>query len=81
MKRKIKIDMLNHFLNESILIFSCSVQNYLEKSALAKAKRILQPPENVLVALTCISEENPRPFNIIDALAGAFSASICSNCA
>lgn len=59
--------------------FSKLVFLYLEKRALAKANLILQPPENVFVGCFCISEVKPRPFKIIDALAGALSASIfCS---
>lgn len=52
---------------------------YLEKRALAKASRILQPPENVLVARACISGVNPKPLSMIDARAGALSASMFSN--
>lgn len=49
---------------------------YLENRALAKASLILQPPEKVFVACCCISGVKPKPSRIIDALAGALSASI-----
>ena len=54
---------------------------YLENNALASANLILQPPENVLVALACISGVKPKPLSIMDALAGALSASMFSSCA
>jgi hypothetical protein len=49
---------------------------YLEKRARARANLIRQPPENSLVGHCCISDEKPRPFKIILALAGALSASM-----
>ena len=49
---------------------------YLEKRARARANLIRQPPENSLVGRCCISDEKPRPFKIILALAGALSASM-----
>lgn len=49
---------------------------YLEKRARASANLIRQPPENSLVGRCCISEEKPRPFKIMLALAGALSASM-----
>lgn len=54
---------------------------YLEKRARARANLIRQPPENSLVGRCCISDEKPRPFKIILALAGALSASIFWSCA
>lgn len=51
----------------------------LENSALAKASLILQPPENCLVGCVCIVELKPRPFKIIEAFAGALSASMFCN--
>jgi hypothetical protein len=50
---------------------------YLEKRARARASLILQPPENSLVGLLCISGEKPKPAKMILALAGALSDSIC----
>lgn len=43
-----------------------------QKSALASASLILQPPENVFVGWFCISEVNPRPANITLARDGAY---------
>ena len=54
---------------------------YLEKRARARANLIRQPPENSLVGRCCISDEKPRPFKIILALAGALSASMFWSCA
>lgn len=54
---------------------------YFENKALASANLILQPPENVFVARDCISGVNPKPLRIMDARAGALSASMFSNCA
>ncbi len=50
--------------------------SYFENSALAKARRILQPPEKVLVAFNWPSGEKPKPAKIWAALAGALSASM-----
>lgn len=49
---------------------------YFEKRALAKAKRIRQPPENVLVAAFCIADVKPNPSSMTEALAGALSDSM-----
>lgn len=57
---------------------SSSSKSGRENNARANAKRILQPPENVLVALACISLLKPKPFNMTDARAGALSESIFS---
>lgn len=54
---------------------------HFENKARANASLILHPPENVFVALLCISVVNPKPLKIIEARAGALSASIFSNCA
>ena len=53
----------------------------LQKSALARASLILQPPEKVLVALACISGVNPRPDRMTAARDAALSASIASSSA
>lgn len=58
---------------------SVSKYTHFENRALARANLILQPPENVLVARACISGVKPKPLRIIEALAGALSASMFSN--
>lgn len=52
-----------------------------ENSARANASRILQPPEKVFVARTCMSLLKPKPLRITEARAGALSASIFSSAA
>lgn len=52
---------------------------YLEKSARARANLIRQPPEKVLVGRACISGVNPSPLSMMDARAGALSASMFSS--
>lgn len=47
---------------------SSSNKSGLQNNALAKAKRIRQPPENVRVARCCASDEKPKPAKIADAL-------------
>ncbi len=46
------------------------------KRALARLTLILQPPENLLVALCCISLLKPRPASSLAALGSAWSAPI-----
>ena len=48
------------------------------KSTWAKAILILQPPLNSFVCFSCISKLKPSPVKMIEALAGALSASINS---
>ena len=67
-KKPLKLKKMHHF-------------SYLEKRARARANLIRQPPENSLVGRCCISDEKPRPFKIILALAGALSASMFWSCA
>lgn len=55
------------------------MSSHLENNALASASLILQPPENSFVVRFCISEENPKPARMTDALAGALSASMLSS--
>lgn len=52
----------------------------LEKSALARAKRIRHPPEKCLVAFFCISGLKPKPSSMTLARAGALSASMALSC-
>ena len=47
-----------------------------QKRALAKASRILQPPEKVFVGNRCLSGENPKPARIVAARGSALSDSI-----
>ena len=47
-----------------------------QKSALANANLILQPPEKVLVALCCFSSEKPKPASMLAARDSALSDSI-----
>lgn len=60
---------------------SKSNRSGLQKRALAKANRILQPPEKVLVGRACISALKPKPARITDALEGALSDSMASSSA
>lgn len=53
---------------------------HLEKSALAKAKRMRHPPEKCLVAFFCMSGLKPKPSSMTLARAGALSASMALNC-
>ena len=50
-----------------------------QKRARANARRIRQPPEKVLVANCCRSEENPRPARIDAARDSALSDSISAS--
>lgn len=49
------------------------------KRARASDTRIRQPPEKLLVGLSCIDLENPRPANILRARGSAESAPIAFN--
>ncbi len=49
-----------------------------QKSALASANLIRQPPENTLVGEACMEEVNPRPERMTEAREGALSDSIAS---
>lgn len=86
LKKNKKVDDNNSFFYE-LLSFFCVLyencvnvsSNYLEKRALANASLILHPPENVFVAWFCIVGVKPRPFKIMEARAGALSASMFCN--
>ena len=52
-----------------------------QKSARARARRIRQPPEKVLVAKCCRSSEKPSPARILAARDSALSDSISDNLA
>lgn len=67
------------FMSNMLVGSSRSSKSGREKRALAKANLILQPPENVRVAFCCISLVKPKPFRIMEALAGALSASMFCN--
>ena len=56
-------------------------RTHWEKSALANAILIRQPPEKFFVHLVCISGLKPKPANILLAFAGALSASMACNSA
>ena len=58
---------------------SSSRRSGSQKSARAKASRILQPPEKVLVAKCCRSSENPSPAKILAARDSALSDSISAS--
>jgi hypothetical protein len=47
-----------------------------QNRARARASRILQPPENVLVGNCCLSDEKPRPARMVAARGSALSDSI-----
>lgn len=64
----------------TLLSYFQNIQIYLENKALASDNRIRHPPENVFVGLFCCSGEKPKPFNMIEARAGALSASMFCNC-
>lgn len=58
---------------------SSSSKSGSQNRALASARRIRQPPENVLVANCWRSGEKPRPAKILAALDSALSDSISAN--
>lgn len=63
------------------MTFASDSVTHLENKARASARRIRQPPEKVLVAFCCICAVNPRPARIMEARAGALSASMFCSCA
>ena len=60
---------------------SSNSKSGLQNNARARANRILQPPEKLLVGAPCISVVNPNPAKITEALEGALSDSIASRSA
>ena len=65
-------------LTSNILVGSSSNnKSGRQNKALANARRIRQPPENVLVALRCLSAGNPNPDRISAALQDANKSNRC----